>query len=346
MQRPDRSNIAIVVLVIAGILLAIGVTTPLAHPILRSLDEVLNPATARTVTFGADGWLFQKNHARYDCKQLDAPERLADDLAAYVQTLPAGQRRFVLLHPSKDYVHADRIAAALAEARSPFSRAILSGDVDIHRCAANRYDRDMDALARRLGDTYFDLRQALSSRRNETAEALYYKDDSHWTPATSVFVGSLVLERLHPGLWQSRDVETRPGMQRVADQAKELGRDRTFTVTRYVTRRRGVVATVHRVVPRPASRQPLRVYQNVATDPSMSLYPGRTVIVYDSFFIPNLDALTPYFADVSWVFWEDAFTPDMQALIVAADTLVMAGVYRSMSGYARRLSALARGDRN
>lgn len=175
-------------------------------------------------------------------------------------------------------------------------------------------------------------------------DRVYQPGDSHWTTQgallfTRGLVDKLVADGVAPPTLGGAVIGTRlPDRVIDGDLYRLMGVQRTDTVPTWVVRRPGVTVT-RKVVPSPSGRG---MRTNVTTaPPGVALVPGRTLVIYDSFFDRVEPLMTPYFASLTAVHWGDAYTMARNGTLPPFDHLV---VESSERGWAERTSWFGQGD--
>jgi hypothetical protein len=276
-----------------------------------------NPEVVR----GRDSWLFVRGEFEPNCYHTGA------EVGAALQTTAAAlaardiEFRFLLI-PDKHAVYPDKVPAGV-----PFAPSCE----DTGRA-------DLEAAMARLGGTAIDARDALIAARTAPgAPDLYYSQDTHWTPnGAAVAVGELV-RSLTPNLWTDADVVERGVKPRVMDTASLIGLRRVAKTPKVILRP-GV--TLHREdLAVPVEVQNARAIFRITCSTSEPLLPGRTLVIYDSFFGIDTGLVAPYFADTTWVHVNDLIVhPELSRMLGPFDRVIFERVERGI--YATDVGAL------
>ena len=277
-----------------------------------------NPAVVR----GRSGWLFTIGEFQPDCR-LTAGQVVEGLDAAAAGFTAAGQTfRFVAI-PDKHVVYPDELAgdpfpAACSEAGRAALRAGLAD----------------------LGGAGIDGFSALQSARAASPDGplLYFPLDTHWTPTGAIAVLRPLVDSIDPATWDAVGLH-RSGTSRVRDDlANQMGIRRTGTVPGYVTRP-GITVT-REDVPVPVTLHNTRAIFRTTSTGSSEVIPGRTVIVYDSFFGIDVSLVAPFFADATWIHVGDLSNdPELGRLLGPFDTVVVERVERGI--YSTDLQSIA-----
>jgi hypothetical protein len=292
--------------------------------------KVFGDRPADGLSFGVGGWLFMKGAAFANCSRKATAAEFADRLGGYLASLPAAQKQSVVLLPDKEFLQFENVREEPFWLTGLFRGSPAAGTATERwfACSNRRYNEDVTAAIARLGPTLIDVRAPLLNLKRRSKAPLYFKQDTHWTFETSAHAGAVIVAHLQPGLWRQQDLRATPGEVRVQDLSRLVGLPVPMTAMSMTSTRAGIEQTTADFSLQFSKRQPVRVFAHRAVDASAKLIPGSTVIVYDSFMIPNLGVITPYFEKVTWIFWDDFERPEAQGMIRAADRLILASVYR------------------
>lgn len=317
--------------------------------------NVFGDSTAKEITYGADGWMFLRGAADHNCRRKTSAEWMAQNIERYLQKLPAHQEKIVTIFPNKDWVYLDKVKPReswIAQPLSPLKHLVASpsfartspvavGDKDgVHRCSADRYAQDIDAIAARLGDRLFDVRPLITEHAAKSPTPIYLKQDTHWTHETSAWMGGRIVDRVQPGIWRDKDVKFIQGKPLVQDLSRIAGVPSEFIRLVMRSDRPGIKQVKADSSLRFSPRQPVRSFASVSASADAPLIKGKTAIVYDSFLIPNYSVISPYFEDVTWLFWDDFERPEVQKMIRDADRVIFASIYRLMPERAGQMAKL------
>jgi len=270
---------------------------------------------------GLDNWLFIRDELQPTCRFTAAEQAAALEraVAAFAQQ---GVEFRLLLIPDKHTIYPDK----------------LKPDNQFVPTCADAQRADLDAAIARVGGQAIDATSALAAARATPGTGeLYYSQDSHWTPVgASVAVGALA-RSLGADLWAPEDVVLRGTKRRVMDTPSLLGL-RHVEVTPRVLIRPGIEQ--HRAdVPVPVEVNNARAVFRITCTGSEPLLPGRTLVIYDSFFGIDTTLVAPYFADSTWVHVGDMLNhPELVRLLGPFDRVIVERVAREF--YATGLDTL------
>jgi len=264
-----------------------------------------------TVLRGHDGWLFTSGEFAPDCRFT------ADQIVAAMQAEAASigshmALRFVMV-PDKRDIYPEEVAA------NPFPPTCS----DAGRAT-------LRAGLAALGSTGVDGWAPLeAARAAQPGSLLYWKEDTHWTPLGAIQVIRPLIQSLAPSLWNEADVVVEGVKHRTVDLAEQLGLRRVESTPMVVVRPSETVAQSDLATP-VATVNARAVFQTIATGPE-PVIPGRTLILYDSFFGLEVSLLAPYFANVTWIHVGDATNrPDLVSRFGPFDTVILERVERGI----------------
>jgi hypothetical protein len=249
---------------------------------------VLGGTVTTEVVRGTGDWMFSIAELEPTCRTAvfevtAALERLQTDFAA------AGQEFRFLVVPDKRVIYPGRLRTDLA---------LPTPCTDIRRQPLR------DWLAQHAAFAVDGWTPLLAARGAEgTAETLYYPQDSHWTPAGAIVAMRDLVRSLDPALWDDAQVVQDGLLERPQELARQMGIANTISVPRLRVRPgssldRTELETSVELVGAAA------VYRYTAGG-SLPVLPGRTVIVYDSFFGITQSLLAPFFAESIWIHSSD-----------------------------------------
>ncbi|HEX2755444.1 MAG TPA: hypothetical protein VHM48_08275 [Candidatus Limnocylindrales bacterium] len=267
-----------------------------------------------TVVRGTGSWLFTLEEIQASC-DLGA----ADIAAALDRTdaafTAAGQDFRFLVAPDKHVVYPEKVDPGMAYGPS---------------CTDDRRAAMQAALDARPGVAVDGWAAVLAERAaHPDGPLLYYTEDSHWTTSGAVPAIRALIQSLGPDLWRDEDV-VRGGSKRVAmELARQMGLSRAETVP-FVTIR-PTVRIVRTPIDLPVATNNARAVYRITASGDRPLVPGRTVIVYDSFFGLNMAAVSPFFAESIWIHQGDLLNhPEIAQLVGPADRVILERVERGL----------------
>jgi hypothetical protein len=282
-----------------------------------------NPAVVR----GTGDWLFSMEELRPTCAY-DA-EAIATQLdGARAAFAAAGQPFHFVLAPDKRVVYPDRrkpddgIGTACTDDRRPAMSAAL------------------DARATWAVNGWTELAEA---RAEAGDEPLYFRQDSHWTPTGALPAIKGLITSIDPSLWSDADVVQGPTRQFAMDLARQVGIPRKERVDVPVVRPGMTVTRTE--VPVPVDIENARGVFRFTASGDRPVVPGRTAIVYDSFFGINMARIAPFFEESVWIHQGDLFNhPELGAATGPFDRVVLERVERGLylQDLERQLAPLVR----
>jgi hypothetical protein len=270
-----------------------------------------NPVAIR----GRDGWLFFRGEFQPSC--LFTGAQLGEALHNAAEAFDARKITFrFLLVPDKHAVYANAVRPD-----SPFAPSCE----DTGR-------PDLEAAIGLLAAHAIDARAALEAARQVPGTPdLYFRQDTHWTPTgAAVAIGELI-RSLDPGLWSDADVVIDGEQRRVMDTAALMGLRRVATTPKVVLR---PDVEQHRAdVEVPVAVQNARAVFRITTSGTARTLPGRTLVLYDSFFGIDSRLVAPYFAESTWVHVGDmVHHPELAQLLGPFDRVILERVERGLYG--------------
>jgi hypothetical protein len=270
-----------------------------------------NPMVVR----GRDDWLFFRGELEPPCRFSGAEAGAKLEAGAEALEAAGIDFRFVLI-PDKHSVYPDKLRPD-----SPFGRTCED---------AGR--PDFDAAVSGTAGRVIDARPALVAARQEPGTPdLYFKQDTHWTPTGAAIAIGELIRSLDPTLWSDADVVVHGNQSRVMDTAALMG-VRRVAVTPRVEIRPDIEQ--HRSdVDIPVAVQNARAVFRITTSGPQRTLPGRTLIVYDSFFGIDSRLVAPYFSETTWVHVNDLVShPELARLLGPFDRVIVERIERGLLG--------------
>ncbi len=277
------------------------------------LNDKIWKADSGDVRRGSDGWLFYHPSLRRLCTENLTVEGGLEVLDRFASQLDTSGRGFVYaLAPEKSSVYPEYLA----------DRSLDDGE-----CAFEARDRLTEQLeARSFG---VDLYGPLLERKAAQPEPIYHPRDTHWTMEGGAIYVERLIEALEPGLWNDAELVETGQQDIVPDLTRLLGLPQTEQETAFAVRRSGVETTEN--APQPVEQVEFPIRNFTSTSSGAALVEGRTLLVYDSFTLPVIDLLAPFFADVTFVHWNALGIADVAALVEASDRVVIEGAEREFT---------------
>jgi hypothetical protein len=137
-----------------------------------------------------------------------------------------------------------------------------------------------------------------------------------------------LVERLQPGLWRDSDLHATGQTELVPDLTRLLGLPKTDHEESYAIVRPGVTTTEGPPTP---VQDDFAIRHFRSTSTAAALIPGHTVMLYDSFTLPAVEMLAPFFSDLTLVHWNVIGKADVEGLLRDADRVVAEGAEREFA---------------
>lgn len=250
---------------------------------------------------GDQGWLFLNDDVTAACSSLATESADLDRLVRFADTIAASGRAVTIaVAPNKSTVYAD----------------LLPAEFPGRDCLVDYSDRLWTYFSSASGDfTWVDLRTELTEARSESLESLYLPLDSHWNTLGATVASRAIVESIQPGVWDDSAIVDLGAGEYSGDLTLLLG-DSTVDVTpRVGVDRPGLIGQPEEVRDSGDVNQIDRTRRY--SGDGVTLIPGRTVILMDSFGVYAIDQLSPWFEEVSF-FHLSIDDPELLARRVAA----------------------------
>lgn len=262
-----------------------------------------NPEVVR----GTGDWLFSAEELFPTCN-FTANEIATQLDAARAAFAAAGKPFYFVLAPDKRVIYPDRRRPddGLGPACTDRERPALSAALD-DRAAWATNGWTALAAAREAGGS---------------AEPLYFEQDTHWTPTGAMVAIRGLIMSIDPSLWSDADVVTDGTKPYLPDLARLVGIRRVEHVIEPTVRPGMTVSRTQ--LPVPVEIENARgVFRYTATGDRPTV-PGRTAIVYDSFFGINRSRIAPFFEESVWIHQGDLYNhPELGAAAGPFDRVIL-----------------------
>ena len=264
---------------------------------------------------GTGDWLFAREELVPTCTFSVAQTAAGLDAAAAAFTASGQEFRFVLA-PDKHAIYPEKrrpddgVAAACTDGR----RAAMGAALD---------ERPAFTIN---GWT------ALTSARAVSPDGppLYYTQDSHWTPTGAVQAIRGLAISLDPALWSDADVVDGGSKKITMDLARQIGIPRQELTPQPVVRP-GVRVTRSTVDTGGIKLRSAKAIYRFTAAGDARLLPGRTVVVYDSFFGLNMARVSALFEDTVFIHMNDLKAyPELAGMTGPFERVIMERVERGL----------------
>jgi hypothetical protein len=161
---------------------------------------------------------------------------------------------------------------------------------------------------------------------------LFQHGDSHWSFQGSIVFTREVLDRLVSRGTAPPQLRGAPGAVQLPDRHMEgdlyrlMGMPRSDKVANWAVRRAGVTVTTS-AIPTPSGRD-IRS-RTVTAPPGTPLVPGRTLVVYDSFYYNADLQMAPYFQQLTLLHWDDFLPMARAGTLPGFDRVIFEAAQRS-----------------
>lgn len=274
------------------------------------LVDVLNEKRFDNVLIGGDRFLFLHRPLRNWCGWSEPSVMAQRANRRLLEIVPSDKPMLWVTVPDKQLVHGDRLARRF----QPWLA-----------CARERRGRYRDAMHKDLGDRFIDLLPAIQELPVSDVPA-YERRDTHWTPDTALALPRAILDAWAPALWKETDLRPGKASKRTPDLARQLGLREVDMPVSWIAQRQGIKQDALEQVEL-ATRRGVRRQLNTAIDQT-PLVAGQTLLIHDSFLLPVMGALSPYFEELVVVQWEDLNSERHQQLLEQADRVIYQSVER------------------
>lgn len=278
------------------------------------LDDLVWKGDRGDVRRGEDGWLYYGPSLTQLCQEPMGPQVAVEVLDRFAAGLDERGVEFrYLVAPEKPSLYPEYLTDR------------LRGDGECGRGQVALLRAELGAASR---PWYVDLYEPLEQLKAQSDEPIYHPRDTHWTGAGAALFVERMVDSLDPGLWRDGALRVAGTADFEPDLTRLLGLPQRVEVPEFEIVRDGVTTTVSAEVPVEGA-QPIR--RSTSRTTGEGLVEGRSVVIYDSFGLSAIDLVQPFFADVSFVHWNAVDSPEAEALLDAADTVVAQGAEREVT---------------
>jgi hypothetical protein len=269
-----------------------------------------NPDVVR----GVAPWLFTIEEIQPRCDHGPADNAAGLDRAHAAFTAAGQEFRFIVA-PDKHGIYPEKVDPAMpyGPGCTDLARPAMRAAIDARPAFA------IDGWAAVLGARAADPDGPL----------LYYTQDTHWTAHGALPAIRDLIRSLGPNLWSDADVVPGPPRPVSMELARQMGLIRRAIVPTILVR--PGVSLTRTDVDLPVATNNARAVFRFTASGDRPLLPGRTVIVYDSFFGLQMQAIAPFFAESIWIHQGDLHNhPELGTRIGRADRVILERVERAL----------------
>lgn len=269
--------------------------------------EILGDSPTADVLVGDGGELFLTNSIRGLCGRDASAGEILDVVDRYARILGrADIPLFVVFSPNKAFLYPERLPARAER---------------LARCSAESRAELREALAKRRGFVFIDL-WAEFERQREAGQRMFPRLGRHWESWAGIVQARAIVDAIEPGLWDPGAVVAH-GVQphRAELPYRFMNLDVDDPRELYTIERPGV-HSVRRTYPLAVGANWLVTERRQESD-GPPLIPGRTLVVFDSFFDDSSD-LYQYMETAVFVHWElMKYSKEVARLFRTADRVVL-----------------------
>lgn len=270
------------------------------------------------VSLGKNDWMFYRVDSGQQLRGKSYIEDFFERLDRTIAFADSRQLPFiVIVIPPKQIVHQEMLSdsdQSLTVRFEPLRNLFYTG--------LESYQPD------RIPRIWVDLK-ALAGNGNPL---VFHPQDTHYTHVGAIVVGRSIVEAFSPGLWQDSAVRNTEGTSVTGDLVSMAGFSsgwKSWKITYSEIHRDGV-----RIVSRDVPDQQMNPYDPARftseSDSGITLIPGKTLIVHDSFIGGFLrDSLAMYFEDVTYLHSNNLAEIDLKSVMVNYDRVVLQMTERS-----------------
>jgi alginate O-acetyltransferase complex protein AlgJ len=238
----------------------------------------------RAVT-GRNGWLYLSDDFIYACRPLLRIEEVVQGLRRLDAIIRDSGRRLVVVSPPD---------------KTAFEPANLPDSWPGLDCIAPAYRARVRALRGLASNGVVDLAAPLADQQRRQKSPIYLPDDSHWSQMGALVYAQVIARAVDPSLLSGTRIVSTGRQTYTGDLARVTGDPRPNTQDGVRIVRPGVgpaQPTVTHIYP----GGDLQRWRNRSAPGGSRLFPGRTVVLGDSFASVwgGTASLTNYFADLT-----------------------------------------------
>ena len=271
---------------------------------------------------GADGWLYFPDDLLAKCGGPPPSDFVQSGQAAAEATKAAGVPFYFLVAPDKVSVYPEHLP------KEGVAGVLGLHDPDDLQCTTQWHDAIDDATADQ--PWLKPLVGSLVERKSETDEALYFKQDTHWTDFGALSEVEEMLNDVAPGMWDPSEVEQAGMGSKIGDLSRLVGRPQREEAQGYRIVRPGVTITGN--APEDLNDDTVTVVRTKATSTDAPLVKGTTLFISDSFGRRSVKLLAPYFEDLVVVSREQLINqPIKKVLPTRPDRIIIEQVQRNVA---------------
>ena len=281
-------------------------------------DPAFGGGAVPRIIHGKDGYLFLNDDFGMACQSADIVSQLISNIAATQTTInDSGRTAIFTVAPNKTTLH----------------RELLPDDQGSVDCLDKYSNGLWEGLSAANITGYVDLKSAMSNAMDQTREPLFLRKDSHWDNAGSAAAAKAVINTLQPGLWDDSAFQYKGLTNYIGDLSFLDGNPVVDQTPLYEVVRPEITAGTPEIWDNGDLTHIYRRYTN--TGPEGSLITAKTVILVDSFGVHAIGNIIPYFADITFVHFDELPPVDLVNLIAKSEIFWSMSVERAVGDQLR-----------
>lgn len=275
-----------------------------------SILRILRGSPAANVFEGRNGELFLDVEFLNPCARDIPVDKLVGDVRTFSSGIESsGRKLFVTFAPNKSYVSPEKMSPVLRQ---------------LAECPTARRNELRQQLLAAKDLRWIDLWSELDSFKTTSKEALFPQRGRHSTLITGVLFAKGIVDAVQPGVWSEASVVSTPSMRSSAELPMRFMGLSVAQYYRgyYVDRKLSALPVKRAAKLADNSRRESFFYVNTATN--QPLIGGKTVVFHDSFMDLSMEPLSQYFADITFIHWNEFMAlPDEVAKVIAKSDRVI-----------------------
>jgi hypothetical protein len=276
-----------------------------------SVLRILRGSPAANVFEGRGGELFLDVEFLNPCAKDIPVDQLVDDIRAFSSGIEAsGRKLFVTFAPNKSYVSPEKMSSVLRQ---------------LAECPTARRNQLRQQLQTAKDIRWIDLWSVLDRFKATSKETLFPQRGRHSTPLTGVLFAKGIIDAVQPGTWSEAGVVATPAVRSAAElPMRFMGLSiAQYNKGYYIDRKLNALPVKRTAKLAGNSRRESFFYTNPATN--QPLIGGKTVVLHDSFMDLSMEPLSQYFADITFIHWNEfmALPDDVASVVAGSDRVII-----------------------
>ena len=235
---------------------------------------------------GVDNWLFFKRTIEHCSNKNEILQKLNSVKLFADAVLESGREFRLIVAPNKTHLYYDRLS---------------NNGKRLAKSAQEERNTVRSALDRNLIPGFVDLWTPFEKTATNTGKLLFPPLDRHWNSLASLVLSQELINSLQPGLWDVSAVKPPVAGKGIGELTALMNLQVEQPVEVWTVKRAGVKVEKKELLLGAHPENPS--YKIVSSSDDGLFYPGKTVVLGDSFIGMSVDSFCSYMEEVHLIRW-------------------------------------------